>query len=83
MQGDKMQLQLNLELDREQINHFFWIAYGASLMHFQNAEGASEAYDQIVKQIEDFFVSHNPDSKQTLDNVKQMIANGRKPKAQA
>lgn len=75
---EKLKIQLNLELTRKELNHFFGIVFGASLVLFVNAEGASVAYEQIVKQIEDFFIKEKPENKDLLDAVKKMIADGHK-----
>ena len=80
---EKLILQLNLELTRKQLNHFFWIVFGASFVPFVNAEGASVAYEQMVKQIEEFFIKEKPENKDLLDAVKKMIADGHKPPYEA
>jgi len=69
----KLKIQINLELTKEELSHFYSIAQGASLVPYQNQPKAGVAYKEIVKQIEEFLIKDNPKMKKVIEDWKKVI----------
>lgn len=70
---DKISININLSLSKEELLQFYWNAFGISLVKLNNAPLAHEGYNQILQQLESFFIKENPDNIFKLDTVKERI----------
>lgn len=72
-ENEQQSVQITLNLTKVEMNQFFWIAFGASLVPYKNAPGAGPAYKQIIEQIEKYWVDKDPKCRETIDFVKERL----------
>jgi hypothetical protein len=73
MSSEKININLSLNLSDEELNQFYWNLYGTSLIGFAKCPDSKEGYEQLIKQIESFFIQQDADNIFKLEEVKTKI----------